>query len=138
MSRRWGPARTAYQLHLNISTVHRILTRYLCPSLRFTHSATGIRVRRRDRARRYEYAWQGEMIHVGVKKLGRIPDGGGHRVHGRVPGNANSRARNLSEGHAKYRHREAHPAPKIEDASRAVTYPPRASAGVRLSLRARR
>jgi hypothetical protein len=28
VNRRWGPARIAYRLHLNISTVHRILTRY--------------------------------------------------------------------------------------------------------------
>lgn len=98
VNRRWGPARIAYHLHLNISTVHRILTRYVCPPLRFTDPATGIRVRGRDRARRYEYAWPGEMIHVDIKKLGRIPDGGGHRVHGRAQGEANSRARNLSEG----------------------------------------
>ena len=43
------------------------------------------------------------MIHVDIKKLGRIPNGGGHRVHGRVQGEANSRARNLSEGLPKYR-----------------------------------
>jgi transposase InsO family protein len=97
VSRRWGPARIAYHLHLNISTVHRILTRYLCPPLRFTDPATGIRLRGRDRARRYEYAWPGEMIHVDIKKLGRIPDGGGHRVHGRLQGKANTRARNLAE-----------------------------------------
>jgi transposase InsO family protein len=38
------------------------------------------------------------MIHVDVKKLGRIPDGGGHRVQGRLAGEANSRARNRAEG----------------------------------------
>ena len=92
VSRRWGPARIAYHLHLNISTVHRILARYLCPPLRFTDPATGIRLRGRDRARRYEYAWPGEMIHVDIKKLGRIPDGGGHRVHGRLQGKANTLA----------------------------------------------
>ena len=98
VNRRWGPARIAYHLHLNVSTVHRILTRYLCPPLRFTDPATGIRVRGRDRARRYEYASPGEMIHVDIKKLGRIPNGGGHRIHGRVQGEANARARNLAEG----------------------------------------
>ena len=98
VNRRWGPARIAYHLHLNISTVHRILTRYLCPPLRFTDPATGTRIRGRDHARRYEYAWPGEMVHVDIKKLGRIPNGGGHRVHGRVQGEANARARNLAEG----------------------------------------
>jgi hypothetical protein len=28
------------------------------------------------------------MIHVDIKKLGRIPDGGGHRVHERLQGKA--------------------------------------------------
>ena len=97
------PARIAYHLHLNVSTIHRILTSYLCPPLRFTDPATGIRVRGRDRASRYEYAWPGEMIHVDIKKLGRIPNGGGHRVHGRVQGEANSRATNLADGRRKDR-----------------------------------
>lgn len=48
MKRRWEPARIAYHLHLNISTVHRILTRYLCPPLCFTDPATGARVRGRN------------------------------------------------------------------------------------------
>jgi hypothetical protein len=98
VDKRWGPARIAYHLHLNISTVHRILTRYKCPPLRFTDPATGARLRGREPARRYEYAWPGEMIHVDIKKLGRIPDGGGHRILGRVHGEANSRARNLAQG----------------------------------------
>jgi len=34
--RRLGPAKIAYHLHLNISTVHRILHCYHCPRLRFT------------------------------------------------------------------------------------------------------
>jgi transposase InsO family protein len=33
--------------------------------------------------RRYERAAPGELVHVDVKKLGRIPDGGGWKVHGR-------------------------------------------------------
>ena len=68
VNRRWGPARIAYHLHLNVSTVHRILTRYLCPPLRFTDPATGIRVRGRDRACRYGYVSPGEMIHVDFKE----------------------------------------------------------------------
>jgi transposase InsO family protein len=32
--------------------------------------------------RRYERERPGELVHVDVKKLGRIPPGGGHRVHG--------------------------------------------------------
>jgi transposase InsO family protein len=33
---------------------------------------------------RYERARPGELVHLDTKQLGRIPDGGGHRVHGRV------------------------------------------------------
>ncbi len=34
---------------------------------------------------RYERERPGELVHIDVKKLGRIPDGGGWRVHGRGP-----------------------------------------------------
>jgi hypothetical protein len=33
--------------------------------------------------RRYEYRHPGSLVHVDVKKLGRIPQGGGGRAHGR-------------------------------------------------------
>jgi len=36
---------------------------------------------------RYEHPAPGDLVHVDIKKLGRIPDGGGHRVHGRAKGN---------------------------------------------------
>jgi transposase InsO family protein len=87
VSRRWGPARIAYRLHLAISTVHRVLARYGAPPLRFTDPATGVRLRSsRPAPRRYEHPAPGDLVHVDVKKLGRIPDGGGHRVHGRAAG----------------------------------------------------
>src|SRR5262245_66611365 len=41
VSRRWGPARIAYRLGLNVSTVHRVLQRYGCPRLKWTDPATG-------------------------------------------------------------------------------------------------
>jgi transposase InsO family protein len=37
--------------------------------------------------RRYERSWPGELIHVDVKKLGRIERGAGHRITGRRRGN---------------------------------------------------
>ena len=89
ISRRWGPARIAYRLRLAVSTVQRVLTRYGAPPLRFIDPATGVRVRSsRPAPRRYEHAAPGDMVHVDIKKLGRIPDGGGHRVHGRAAGRA--------------------------------------------------
>lgn len=93
VSRRWGPARIAYHLGLTVSTVHRILTRYRCLRLAWTDPATGAPVRAyRRRIVRYERATPGELVHVDVKKLGRIPDGGGHRVHGWQVGRANRSA----------------------------------------------
>src|SRR4029453_11880550 len=39
----------------------------------------------------YEHPRPGDLVHLDVKKLGRIPSGGGHRVHGRADGGANRR-----------------------------------------------
>jgi hypothetical protein len=39
--------------------------------------------------RRYEHDSPGDLVHVDIKKLGRIPDGGGHRSLGRAAGNRN-------------------------------------------------
>jgi transposase InsO family protein len=81
--RRWGPARIAYLLRLNPATVHRVLTRYKLARLSHLDRATGRPVRR------YERAAPGELVHVDIKKLGNIPDGGGHRVLGRPAGRKN-------------------------------------------------
>ncbi len=79
--------RIGYRLRRNPATVGRVLARYGCSVLRFTDPATGARIRssRREFCR-YEHAAPGDLVHVDVKKLGRIPDGGGHRVLGRAKG----------------------------------------------------
>lgn len=89
VTRRWGPARIAYHLTqqgLAPSTVHKILRRSGCPPLAWTDPATGVRLRGRPKPQRYQRDAPGELVHVDVKKLGRIPDGGGHRVLGRADG----------------------------------------------------
>jgi len=86
VSRRLGPHRIAYRLGLPVSTVQAVLVRYGCPRLTWTDPATGCRVRK-QRAVRYEHEAPGDLVHVDVKKLARIPEGGGHRVHGRQAGN---------------------------------------------------
>jgi len=84
VTRRWGPARIAYHLGLNPSTVHQVLRRYGCPRLKWTDPATGTRIKTSSRDKhRYEHAAPGDLVHVDIKKLGRIPDGGGWRVFGR-------------------------------------------------------
>ncbi|WP_341360718.1 IS481 family transposase [Georgenia sp. M64] len=101
VSRRWGPHRIAYHLGLNVSTVHRILIRYACPPLRWTDPATGAPVRaQRRKVVRYEHEAPGDLVHVDIKKLGRIPDGGGHRVLGRAAGRRNNHKHDVGGGRA--------------------------------------
>ena len=86
VARRLGPARIACQLGLHASTVHAILVRYGCPRLAYLDRAAGLPVRRYERDR------PGELVHIDVKKLGNIPDGGGHRVLDRAAGKHNRQA----------------------------------------------
>ncbi len=86
VSRRLGPARIAFRLGLAPSTVHVVLRRYGCPRLAHLDRATGVPVRRYERDR------PGELVHVDVKKLGNIPDGGGWRVTGKSTGQRHRRA----------------------------------------------
>lgn len=81
---RRGPVFIANRLGMQASTVGRVLRRHRVPLLRELDPVTGnvIRASRRS-ANRYEHAHPGSLIHVDVKKLGRIPDGGGWRLHGR-------------------------------------------------------
>jgi transposase InsO family protein len=92
VSRRWGPARIAYRLKMTVSTVHKILRRYGCPPLAWTDPATGVRIKwARKKANSYVHDAPGDLVHVDIKKLGRIPDGGGHKVLGRAEGKRNRR-----------------------------------------------
>lgn len=88
VSRRWGPHRIAYHLRLPQSTVSKVLSRYQVPLLGHIDLNTGVRVRK-PKPVRYEHENPGDLVHVDVKKLGRIPDGGGHRTLGRARGNRN-------------------------------------------------
>jgi transposase InsO family protein len=75
--RRQGPHRLGYHLAMPRSTVYGVLARHGMSRLSHTDRASGAVVR-------YERERPGELVHLDVKKLGRIPDGGGHRVHGRA------------------------------------------------------
>lgn len=90
VTKRWGPHRIGYHLSLPRSTVGRVLARYRMPLLVHLDQATGLPVRRPVPVR-YEAESPGALVHVDVKKLGRIPDGGGHRVLGRQTGKRHSR-----------------------------------------------
>jgi transposase InsO family protein len=94
--RRWGPARIGYLLGLHPSTVHRVLTRYRMARLRWLDRPTGQVIRRIESSR------CGELVHVDVKKLGKIPVGGGWRMVGRSAGRRNWRADKSSGRRSKH------------------------------------
>ncbi|MFI6073506.1 IS481 family transposase [Actinoplanes sp. NPDC051343] len=72
-----GPRRLASLLDMPASTVHAVLTRHGLHRLAWLDRPTGQLIRRYERDR------PAELIHVDVKKTGRLRDGGGWRVHGR-------------------------------------------------------
>ena len=81
--KRLGPVQLASKTGIAASTVHKILTRNRLNRLAHVDRATG------EPVRRYEHPYPGSLIHVDVKKLGNIPDGGGWRYVGRPHGNRN-------------------------------------------------
>lgn len=82
---RQGPDLLGPKIGVPARTVSRILRRHAVPCLRECDPMTGDLIRSsKSTAVRYERARPGELVHMDVKKLGRIPDGGGWRVHGRA------------------------------------------------------
>ena len=73
-----GPARIAGIVAMHPSTVHRVLVRHSLNRLDHLDRVT------RAPIRRIEMSRPGELVHVDIKKLGRIPPGGGWRVNGRA------------------------------------------------------
>ena len=79
-----GPVRLAAILGIAASTIGAVLARAGIPRLADVDRLTGELLRgRRHSERRFEREHPGDLLHVDVKKLGRVPDGGGWRVHGR-------------------------------------------------------
>lgn len=89
--RRWGAAHIGHEVGLAASTTQKIL------------ASGGVgRLDRGDRATagpvvRYQRDRPGELVHVDVKKLAAIRDGGGWRAHGR--GAANGQGRHAATGY---------------------------------------
>jgi len=83
---REGPIQLAARLGIAPSTVHRILTSAGLNRLSYVDRATG------EPIRRYERPYPGSLVHVDVKKIGNIPDGGGWRYVGRQQGEKNRAA----------------------------------------------
>ncbi len=71
-----GPHHLASVLGMPRSTVYGVLRRHGVSRLDHTDRPTGACIR-------YEKDRPGELVHIDVKKLGRIPQGGGWRMRGR-------------------------------------------------------
>jgi transposase InsO family protein len=80
---RLGPIEIGARLQMPPSTVHAVLVRCRLNRLWHVDRRTG------EPIRRYEHDRPGAMLHVDVKKLGNIPDGGGWRFLGRAQGGRN-------------------------------------------------
>src|SRR3990172_9560911 len=101
VDRRWGPHRLGPLLGQPRSTVYAVLARTGYSRLRDADRLSGVPVR-------YVHDHPGSLVHQDHKKLGRIPDGGGHRMLGRSSG--------TSRGHGQlgYDHFEV----VVDDATR--------------------
>ena len=84
---RRGPDWLGAELGVPPRTVSRVLARRGVPRLCALDPITGEVIRAsKATAVRYERQRPGELVHMDVKKIGRIPDGGGWRAHGRGAG----------------------------------------------------
>ena len=97
---RLGPVQIAAQVGLAPSTVHQVLVRCKINRLSGIDRVTG------EPVRRYEHDRPGSLIHVDVKKLGNVPDGGGWRYVGRARGKQNRKvtAHRTGQRSQKFRH----------------------------------
>jgi len=75
--RRWGADHIGHEVGLAASTVQSILNREGLGRL-----DRGDRATDREPVRRYQRDRPGELVHVDVKKIAGIPEGGGWRMHG--------------------------------------------------------
>lgn len=72
---RVGPHRIAWALGESQSTVYSVLRRHGMPRLAHLDRPSGVPVR-------YERDHPGELVHIDIKRQGRIPDGGGWWIDG--------------------------------------------------------
>jgi transposase InsO family protein len=85
---RIGPDEIGHRLGVPARTVSRVLARHGMPRLAILDPITGEVIRAsKTTAIRYEHDHPGSLVHMDVKKLGRIPDGGGWRGRGETVGN---------------------------------------------------
>ena len=84
----------AFECDVPARTITRILRRNGVPRLCECDPLTGEMIRSsKTTAIRYERDRPGELVHMDVKKLGKIPDGGGWKAHGRQMGSTGAKKR---------------------------------------------
>ena len=91
LARRWGPHRLAYALGMPRSTVYAVLRRAELHRL-------GTLVAKR-RVLRYEWPARGDLVHLDIKRLGRIAPDGGWRNRGLVGGDGLKALRRPGSGY---------------------------------------
>jgi transposase InsO family protein len=77
ITEREGPHLMAGRLGMSRSTIYAVLQRRGLSRLRDLDRTTGIPIR-------YVRDCPGELVHVDIKKLGRVPNGGGWKIIGRA------------------------------------------------------
>jgi transposase InsO family protein len=83
--RKLGPARISSIVGIPASTVHRVLCRHGLNRIAWMDRPTGQVIRRIHTDR------PGELVHIDVKKLARVPSGGGHKIRGRAAARSSHR-----------------------------------------------
>jgi transposase InsO family protein len=115
---RCGQDEIGAQLAVAPRTVSRVLRRHSVPLLRHCDPLTGEVIRSsKTTAVRYERDAPGELVHVDVKKIGRIPDGGGWRARGRAATEADKKrnrvgydfVHSMVDDHSRLAYSEIHP-----------------------------
>jgi transposase InsO family protein len=112
-----GPHQLASVVGSPRSTIYGVLRRHQLSRLAHLDRPTGTPIR-------YERERPGELVHVDVKKLGRIPPGGGWHIHGRQ--NRPNRHRGLGydsvhaagDDHSRVAYVEVHPDERGETCAR--------------------
>lgn len=111
---REGPDLLGPRVGVPARTVSRILARHGVPRLAVCDPMTGEVIRSsKTTGLRYERDKPGELVHVDVKKLGKIPDGGGWRAHGRSEqvrgrGNGYDFVHSMVDDHSRLAYSEIH------------------------------
>ena len=116
---RWGPDQLTHHVGVPARTITRILRRNGMARLHDCDPLTGGVIRAsKTTAVRYERERPGELVHVDVKKLGRIPNGGGWRAHGRQMGSTSAKKKtkigfdyihSMVDDHTRLAYSEIHP-----------------------------